>query len=54
MALVKALDQRRQTIVEAVADQYRDPASMANCARIAAHIFGRHQVDIAMAKRKGG
>jgi scyllo-inosamine 4-kinase len=37
-----------------MADQYRDPARIAQCARIAARIFERHRVDWATAQREGG
>jgi scyllo-inosamine 4-kinase len=37
-----------------MADQYRDPAILAKCARIAASVFERHHVDWATAQREGG
>ena len=41
-------------MTEAAADQYRDPVRMAACARIAARVFERHNVDFAGARREGG
>jgi aminoglycoside phosphotransferase (APT) family kinase protein len=42
------------TSIESAADRHRDPDSIAKCARIAARIFDRHQVDFSAARREGG
>jgi scyllo-inosamine 4-kinase len=39
---------------EPAADRYREPARIAQCARIAARIFERHRVDFSTAQREGG
>ena len=41
-------------MIEPAADRYRDPAGIAKCARIAAHIFERHQVGFSTARREAG
>ncbi|MBC8444851.1 MAG: aminoglycoside phosphotransferase family protein [Chloroflexi bacterium] len=41
-------------MIGSAADRYRDAASIARCARIAARVFERHSVDFATAHREGG
>ena len=41
-------------MIESEADQYRDPAAVARCARIAARVFQRHNVEFSTARREGG
>lgn len=41
-------------MIESEADQFRDPAAVARCARVAARVFERHNVDFLTAQREGG
>ena len=41
-------------MMEPEADRYRDPAAVARCARVAARVFQRHNVDFSTAQREGG